>query len=158
MRIHQRSDQLPLIQTQLSKVGAAASSQTGWNPSVKVRFFFVVVFFFLRAEKKQPRLSKLSICNCGVAVNVEESVSACYRSPHPPAVNALGTVKHAGAARKQRLTLCCFVWNRNPGVCRTERLGWRKEKESDREFSCLFVSAFIPLLLKIHHPHGLVYD
>lgn len=51
MRIHQRSDQLPLIQTQLSKVGAAASSQTGWNPSAKVRFF-LWLFFFSGGRKK----------------------------------------------------------------------------------------------------------
>lgn len=144
----QRSDQLPLIQTQLSKVGAAASSQTGWNPSVKVHFFWL--FFSWGAEKKQPRLSKLSICNCEGAVNVEESVSACYRSPHPPAVNALGTVKHTGAAWKQRLMLCCFVCNPNPRVCRTE---CRKE-ESDRKFSSPFFAAFFPLLLKINHAHG----
>lgn len=145
MRIHRRSDRLPLIQTQLSKVGAAASSQNRLESiSEGPFFFFFSVVFFPEGgkKKKQPRLSKLSICNRGVAVNAEESVSACYRSPHPPAVNALGTVKHTGAARKQRLTLCCFVWNRNPGVCRTERLGWRKEEESDRKFLSPLFSAF----------------
>lgn len=51
------------------------------------------VFFFFFFPGGGARLSKLSICNCGDAVNVEESVSACYQSPHPPDVNALSAAR-----------------------------------------------------------------
>lgn len=105
LRIHNCLHELRLIQMQLGKVEAAARSQTGYNPSVKISFH-------RGGGCDTSRLNKLSICNSGCTVKVEESVLACYLSPYSGAVNAFLNVKCTGASRKRPPCCVGFFGNR----------------------------------------------
>lgn len=123
-------------------------------------FFWGLFFFFvprggLRSSEVEQTFNLLTV-----------EVLSTWRNPSQRVigVHIRQLLMHSALSNIQtqpgnRLASCCFVWNPSPRVCRTERLRWRKEKTSAIESSCLpFLPAFFPLFLKIHHPHGIVYD